>query len=98
MIDKRIELTESQRITINNYIKACQELNKSGVKAIYRIDELYFINGKNVTDINYSEHIEYDVNEDVVEVNFDDIPCYYYPYDFAVALKDEPSFAVKIKK
>ena len=97
-MDKRLELTEEQKLAIENYAKACRELKAANVKAVYRVDELYFLNGNNITDINFVNYVEQeDDNEEIVELNFDELPCYDYPYDFAVGLSDEPSFAVKLQ-
>ena len=97
-MDKRLELTEEQKLAIENYAKACRELKAANVKAVYRVDELYFLNGNNITDINFVDYVEQeDDNEEIVELDFDKLPCYDYPYDFAVGLHDEPSFAVKLQ-
>ncbi len=97
-MDKRLELTAKQKIAIENYKKSCRELKSANVKAVYRVDELYFINGNNITDINFVDYVEKeDDNEEIVEIKFDELPCYDYPYDFAVGLHDEKGFAVKLK-
>ena len=97
-MDKRLELTEEQKLAIENYAKACRELKAANVKAVYRVDELYFLNGNNIKDINFVDYVEQeDDNEEIVELDFDKLPCYDYPYDFAVGLHDEQSFAVKLQ-
>lgn len=84
-MDKRLELTEEQKLAIENYAKACRELKAANVKAVYRVDELYFLNGNNITEINFVDYVEQeDDNEEIVELQFDELPCYDYPYDFAV--------------
>ena len=97
-MDKRLELTEEQKLAIENYAKACRELKAANVKAVYRVDELYFLNGNNITEINFVDYVEQeDDNEEIVELQFDELPCYDYPYDFAVGLHDEQNFAVKLQ-
>ena len=97
-MDKRLELTEEQKLAIENYAKACRELKAANVKAVYRVDELYFLNGNNITEINFVDYVEQeDDNEEIVELDFDERPCYDDPYDFAVGLHDEQSFAVKLQ-
>jgi len=97
-MDKRLELTDEQKLAIENYAKACRELKAANVKAVYRVDELYFLNGNNITEINFVDYVEQeDDNEKIVELDFDGLPCYDYPYDFAVGVSDEKSFAVKLQ-
>ena len=97
-MDKRLELTEEQKLAIENYEKACKVLKAANVKAVYRVDELYFINGNNVNGINFVDDVEQeDDNEEIVELDFDELHCYDYPYDFAVGFHDEQSFAVKLQ-
>ena len=97
-MDKRLELTDEQKLAIENYAKACRELKSTNVKAIYRVDELYFLNGNNITDINFVDYVEQeDDNEEIVELEFDKLTCYDCPCDFAVGFHDEPSFAVKLQ-
>ena len=90
-MDKRLELTNEQKLAVENYKQACKQLKAANVKAIYRVDELYLINGNNVIDIDFADCAD----EDMVEVEFDDLTCYDCPYDFGVGFYDEESFAVK---
>ena len=80
-MDKRLELTEEQKLAIENYAKACRELKAANVKAVYRVDELYFLNGNNITEINFVDYVEQENdNEEIVELEFDELPYYEYSY------------------
>ena len=94
MLDKRLELTEEQKDIVKRYSEICKEMRDANIKAIYRVDELYLINGNNVKELNFIDYI--DDEGEVIETDFDELECYDYPYDFAVALRDEQSFAALV--
>ena len=98
MLDKRLELNEKQKELVKRYSELCSEMMDANIKAVYRVDDLYFINGEKVSEINFVDYIDDDDSGDVVEVAFDELDCNSYPYDFAVGLKDEESFAVLLEK
>lgn len=93
-MDKRLELNEEQKKVVNEYVEVCRKLKNAGIKAIYRVDDLFFINGKKVKEINYVDYIDTNEGEESAEIKFDELTCYGYPYDFAVGTRDEKSFEV----
>ena len=94
MIDKRLKLTEKQKEIVNRYSEICKEMKAANIKAVYRVDELYLINGEQVKELNFVDYI--DDEGDIIETDFDDLDCYDYPYDFAVGVSDEQSFAALV--
>jgi hypothetical protein len=70
-------------------------MKAANIKAVYRVDELYLINGEQVKELNFVDYIDDELGE-VIETEFDELECYDYPYDFAVAMKDEQSFAALV--
>ena len=99
MLDKRLELNEKQKELVKRYSEICSEMMDANIKAVYRVDDLFFINGENVIELNFIDYID-DEDElgDIVEVQFDDLTCRHYPYDFAVGMRDEQSFAALLKR
>jgi hypothetical protein len=97
-MDKRLELNEKQAELVKRYSELCSEMMEANIKAVYRVDELYFVNGDKVDELNFVDYIDDDDQGDIVEINFNDLECYSYPYDFAVAMRDEQSFAALLKK
>ena len=95
-MDKRLELNENQKKVVKEYLEVCQKIKDAGIKAIYRVDDLFFINGEKVKDINFVGYTEPEDNEESVEVEFNELTGYGYPYDFAVGVRDEESFEVVI--
>lgn len=95
-MDKRLELDENQKSVINEYLEVCQKIKDAGIKAIYRVDELFFINGEKVKDINFVGYTDPDDGQESMEVEFDELTGYCYPYDFAVGTGGEESFEVVI--
>lgn len=95
-MDKRLVLDENQKKVVNEYLEVCQKIRNAGIKVIYRVDDLFFINGKKVKDINFVGYTEPEDNEEAIEVEFDELIGYPYPYDFAVGVVDEESFEVII--
>ena len=98
-MDKRLKLNEKQAEIVKRYSEICKEMTDANIKAVYRVDDLFFINGDNVIELNFIDYID-DEDElgDIVEVQFDDLTCRHYPYDFAVGVRDEQSFAALVKK
>jgi hypothetical protein len=97
-MDKRLKLNEKQAEIVKRYSEICKEMTDANIKAVYRVDELYFVNGDKVDELNFVDYIDDDDQGDIVEINFDDLECYSYPYDFAVGVKDEESFAALLRK
>lgn len=97
-MDKRLELNEKQVELVKRYSELCSEMMEANIKAVYRVDDLYFVNGDNVLELNFIDYIDDEDEGDIVEVMFDDLTCHHYPYDFAVGLRDEQSFAALLKR
>ena len=95
-MNKKLELTPEQKELVAKYRELCREMKLANIKAVYRVDELYFINGTNVSEINFADYIDPENGENVEKIKFDELTCYDYPYDFAVGVKDEGSFEVAI--
>lgn len=96
-MDKRLKLNEKQKEIVKRYSEICKEMIDANIKAVYRVDELYFINGNDVVELNFVDYIDDELG-DITEINFDELDCYNYPYDFAVGVRDEKSFAALIKR
>ena len=97
-MDKRLELNEKQAELVKRYSELCSEMMEANIKAVYRVDDLYFVNGDNVLELNFIDYIDDEDEGDIVEVMFDDLNCHNYPYDFAVGVRDEKSFAALLKR
>ena len=97
-MDKRLKLNEKQAEIVKRYSEICKEMTDANIKAVYRVDELYFVNGDKVDELNFVDYIDDNDQGDIVEINFDDLKCYNYPYDFAVGVGDEKSFAALLRK
>ena len=96
-MNKKLELNTTQKKLVAKYRELCKEMKLANIKAIYRVDELYFINGDNVSEINFADYIDPEDGESIEEIRFDELVCYDYPYDFAIGLKDEETFEVSVK-
>jgi hypothetical protein len=73
-------------------------MKDANIMAVYHLHELYLINGEHVTDIDFTDNIEMEDEEygEIIEVKFDELPCYDYPYNFGMGC-NEDDFAVIVK-
>ncbi len=57
-MDKRLELNEKQAELVKRYSELCSEMMEANIKAVYRVDDLYFVNGDNVLELNFIDYID----------------------------------------
>lgn len=78
-MDKRLELTDEQRIAMNRYNNAVKELLESGVRCVFRtFDEIAVINGKEVGELAFEEDFIEDADNEVVR--FDELEQIECPF------------------
>lgn len=74
-MDKRLELTERQRMLLNNVQKALGELGKEDVRIIWDgVESYHVINTNNVSEVLFPE----DSGEYCTDVKLEEVPCFSF--------------------
>ena len=91
-MDKRLELTDEQRVAMNRYNNAVKELLESGVHCVFRtFDEIAVFNGKDVDEVLFEEDF---IDDKVCEmVQFDELEQIECPFGLNLNC-NEKSFVV----